>query len=376
MFADKDLKPLEGHSFEDQSIMRKYIFLRFFKFLARVIAKVKFISPNLITFSSLAAIITSIVLLFLNPSLTGVNTKGAWLIFGSWTLFMIADNVDGEYARLTGMCSPLGGALDHMVDSLMYLYAGSAISLVLGCGRSATMILILLLCTAVASHAVQLLYFFTHHLHMGKVNASTEGIVIIIVICLLRAIIGPFEQHKAALGLYIFAPFIVLPAIESLIRLFIAKHEKTKMYRLGQLMPFLIVMACSIYFFYEGAFNYYMCSDHYTCERDTLKYFPVLAVLTYGQILCFLTERVVICSVCQYDLRQFSIPSVIMAIIPAVCMYFKLPRSQMIIVLAIETVIGFLVLFIQFFGYVFSMARVLGYPVIATFQPKEVQPLI
>jgi len=165
------------------------------------------VSPNFITFASLALAIIAAVLLVLNKN---------FFIFGAMVLLLnFFDLLDGAIARASGKCTKIGSYLDAMVDRYIEAIILFAVGLVAGYWKLIFIVLFGSTCTAYAKART------AQEVEIDNVNwpdlmEALERGIAAVVILLIRGFTRPQVYYEDAIfwGLIFLAIFTNITVLQ------------------------------------------------------------------------------------------------------------------------------------------------------------------
>lgn len=151
-----------------------------------------FFRPNTITLVGFAFNMSTVISLFV---VYGIEMQGEvsrwWYLYGAFSYFMyrIMDELDGKQARNTGNSSVLGMLMDHGCDCISSVWLGIAGIKAFQMGAS-DFAFVLQTVVFGAFFFIVLEEYYKGYFYLGKLNAVSDGSLLIYFIFILTAIQG------------------------------------------------------------------------------------------------------------------------------------------------------------------------------------------
>ncbi|CAI5747468.1 unnamed protein product [Peronospora destructor] len=150
------------------------------------------LAPNAITIGALSLVILShVIMLWYAPNMVEEAPRWVYINAGFSLLFyQILDVADGKQARKTGNSSPLGLLFDHGCDALNVVVSACTFASTIMLGPTYWSLLIFLAPAMVFFMATWEEYY-TGTLALPLINGPNEGLLIMYMIYIATAIVGP-----------------------------------------------------------------------------------------------------------------------------------------------------------------------------------------
>ncbi|KAF9923836.1 hypothetical protein BGZ65_008650 [Modicella reniformis] len=187
----------------DESLLSKYVLGPYWTKLVTFFPIT--MAPNLITgLGFLCVVFNLLTMFYFAPDITGVCPSWAYFSFAvGLFVYQSMDAIDGKQARRTGTSGPLGELFDHGCDAL-----NTTLEVIL----AANALQLKQSWWSILSHFVTLGNFYlstweeyhTGTLYLSAFSGPVEGIIIIVLLYVITAIVGPqfwLQTIRSALGL-------------------------------------------------------------------------------------------------------------------------------------------------------------------------------
>ncbi|CCF60283.1 hypothetical protein KAFR_0J02190 [Kazachstania africana CBS 2517] len=175
---------------EDHSLLSNSILRPFWRKFAKIFPL--WMAPNLVTLSGLGFIIINVLtVLYYDPFLNQSSPRWTYLSYAvGLFLYQTFDACDGIHARQTGQSGPLGELFDHCIDSINTTLSLFPFCSCIGMGYGVTFVLVqfMCLCNFYLSTWEE---YHTHKLYLSEFCGPVEGIIMVVILFLLSAILGP-----------------------------------------------------------------------------------------------------------------------------------------------------------------------------------------
>lgn len=110
----------------------------------------------------------------------------------------LCDNSDGKQARKIGASSPLGMILDHGCDALTTCTIALSVGRIVGLSKFWQAYVLAL--SAFLFFLANLEQYYTHYLYLPKINAVSEGVWGLSLLCIVTGFVGSDVWTKSPLG--------------------------------------------------------------------------------------------------------------------------------------------------------------------------------
>lgn len=149
----------------------------------------RWMAPNLITVVGFMFNVIPHLMIIWSEDPGSTPSNALFFVQGlSMIIYSLCDNTDGKQARKTNTSSPLGMILDHGCDAISCCLLTLSVSSLLGLSKR--MQALMLAVNAFLFFMANLEQYFTHYLYLPKINAVSEGLWGIAVMCMVSPLLG------------------------------------------------------------------------------------------------------------------------------------------------------------------------------------------